>query len=82
MRVSLLTRLLVRLLRLGLQDDLEMLTDTMRRSTSYAIQDLASIMCSKRAEETRNQKCDHEFSVLDLAERQWREKRKIGDTSS
>jgi len=49
MRVSLLTRLLVRLLRLGLRDDLQMLTDMMRRSTSCAIQDLASIMCSKRA---------------------------------
>ncbi|CAD6225229.1 unnamed protein product [Miscanthus lutarioriparius] len=70
-----------RLLRLGLRDDLEMLTDRMRRSTSCTIQDLASIMCSKRAEETRNLKCDHEFSGLDLAESQWREKWKIGDTS-
>ncbi|ONM21647.1 Pentatricopeptide repeat-containing protein mitochondrial [Zea mays] len=71
-----------RLLRLGLRDDLEMLTDRMRRSTSCTIQDLASIMCSKRAEETRNLKCDHEFSCLDLAESQWMEKWKIGDTSS
>ncbi|OQU89425.1 hypothetical protein SORBI_3002G187032 [Sorghum bicolor] len=70
-----------RLLRLGLRDDLEMLTDRMRRSTSCTIQDLASIMCNKRAEETRNLKCDHEFSGLDLAESQWREKWKIGDTS-
>ncbi|KAG2643161.1 hypothetical protein PVAP13_2KG322800 [Panicum virgatum] len=68
-----------RLLRLGLRDDLEMLTDRMRRSTSCTIQDLASIMCSKRAEETRNMNSDHEFSCVDLDESQWREKWKIGD---
>ncbi|PUZ70541.1 hypothetical protein GQ55_2G240300 [Panicum hallii var. hallii] len=68
-----------RLLRLGLRDDLEMLTDRMRRSTSCTIQDLTSIMCSKRADETRNMNSDHEFSGVDLDESQWREKWKIGD---
>ncbi|CAL5081219.1 unnamed protein product [Urochloa decumbens] len=66
-----------RLLRLGLRDDLEMLTDRMRRSTSCTIQDLASIMCSKRAAETRNLSSDHEFSGVDLHESQWREKWKM-----
>jgi pentatricopeptide repeat protein len=37
-----------RLLRLGLRDDLEMLTDRMWRSTSCTLKDLASFMCGKR----------------------------------
>ncbi|KAJ1289494.1 hypothetical protein BS78_02G168500 [Paspalum vaginatum] len=70
-----------RLLRLGLRNDLEVLTDRMCRSTSCTIQDLASIMCIKRAEETRNLNTNHEFSVIDLDESQWKEKWKIGDNS-
>uniref|UniRef100_A0A0A9GVU0 Uncharacterized protein n=1 Tax=Arundo donax TaxID=35708 RepID=A0A0A9GVU0_ARUDO len=68
-----------RLLSLGLRDDLEVLTDRMRRSTSCTIQDLARIMSSKRAEETRSPNSDNEFSGLDLDESQWSGKWKIGD---
>ncbi|KAL6655672.1 hypothetical protein ACP70R_006498 [Stipagrostis hirtigluma subsp. patula] len=68
-----------RLLRLGLRDDLEVLTDRMRRSTSCKIQDLASVMCSKGAEETKSLNGDHEFARVNLDESQWREKWKIGD---
>jgi heat shock factor-binding protein 1 len=64
-----------RLLRLGLRDDLEMLTDRMRRSTSCTIQDLASIMCSRKAVETRNLNSD--TASIDLHECQWREKWKM-----
>ncbi|GJM98933.1 hypothetical protein PR202_ga15986 [Eleusine coracana subsp. coracana] len=68
-----------RLLRLGLRDDLEMVTDRMRRSTSCTIQDLASFMCSKRTGEINNVNTDPEFSGLDLDESEWRGKWKIGD---
>ncbi|KAL6846654.1 hypothetical protein ACP4OV_024102 [Aristida adscensionis] len=68
-----------RLLRLGLRDDLRVLTDRMRRSTSCTVQDLASVMCGNRAEETKSLNSDQENSGLGVDESQWREKWKIGD---
>jgi pentatricopeptide repeat protein len=68
-----------RLLRLGLRDDLEMLTDRMRRSTSCIVQDLASFMCGKRALEVSSLNTDPELSGFDLNESEWRGNWKIGD---
>jgi pentatricopeptide repeat protein len=68
-----------RLLRLGLRDDIEMLTDRMRLSTSCTIQDLASFMCGKRPEEVNSLNTAPEFSGLDLDASKWKGKWKIGD---
>uniref|UniRef100_A0A0E0M0L0 Pentacotripeptide-repeat region of PRORP domain-containing protein n=1 Tax=Oryza punctata TaxID=4537 RepID=A0A0E0M0L0_ORYPU len=58
-----------RLLMLGLRDQLGVLTDRMRRSTSYTIQEMSTIMRrGKRAEETKSLSNGHEFSGRDLDE--------------
>uniref|UniRef100_A0ACD5Y5R6 Uncharacterized protein n=1 Tax=Avena sativa TaxID=4498 RepID=A0ACD5Y5R6_AVESA len=52
-----------RLTRHGLRDQLEVLTDRMRRSTSCTIREMACIMCnSKRADETKSANMDSEPS--------------------
>ncbi|KAG8056587.1 hypothetical protein GUJ93_ZPchr0002g25945 [Zizania palustris] len=69
-----------RLLTLGLRDQLVVLTDRMRRSTSCTIREMSTIMRrSKSAEETKNQSSGHELSGHDLHENQWKGKWKPGD---
>ncbi|VAI17765.1 unnamed protein product [Triticum turgidum subsp. durum] len=69
-----------RLTRHGLRDQLEVLIDRMRRSTSCTIQEMASIMRStKRADETRSTSSDQELPGHDLDENEWRGKWKLGD---
>jgi heat shock factor-binding protein 1 len=69
-----------RLTRHALRDQLEVITDRMRRSTSCTIQEMASIMCtSKKADETRSVSIDQELTGHDLDENEWRGKWKLGD---
>ncbi|XP_047051418.1 pentatricopeptide repeat-containing protein At1g52640, mitochondrial [Lolium rigidum] len=69
-----------RLTRHALRDQLEVITDRMRRSTSCTIQEMASVMCtSKKADETRSVSIEQELTGHALDESEWRGKWKLGD---